>query len=61
MEMEESNMGIIILGLLPILALYMLVFQTRMLVGIVTVILGLGLAWVVGMGILMAVISAIAA
>ena len=54
-------MGIILLGLLPILALYMLIFQTRMLVGVIVVILGLGLAWVVGMGFLMAVISAIAA
>ena len=52
-------MGIIILGLLPILALYLLVFQTRLLVGIIAVILGLGLAWVVGMGFLMAVISAL--
>jgi len=52
-------MGIIILGLLPILALYLLIFQTRFLVGAIMVILGLGVAWVVGMGFLMAVISAL--
>ena len=52
-------MGIIILGLLPILAIYLLVFQTRFLVGAIMVILGLGVAWVVGMGILMAIITAL--
>ena len=50
-------MGIIILGLLPVLFLYLLIFQTRMLVGIIGFLFGMAVLWVVGMGMLAALFS----
>jgi len=45
-------MGIIILGFLPVLFLYLLIFQTRMLLGIFGFLLGMAVLWAVGMGML---------
>ena len=50
-------MGIIILGLLPILALFLLIFQPKLLFGAIGILIGIGLAWVAGMGVLAALFS----
>ena len=50
-------MGLIILGLLPIIALYLLIFQPKFLFGAIGILIGIGLAWAAGMGILMALFS----
>ena len=53
-------MGVLILGLMVIGFIYLVLFNFRLLLGIIGGILLLGFAWALGWGVLLALISAIA-
>jgi|SaaInlStandDraft_1057018.scaffolds.fasta_scaffold1394561_1 hypothetical protein len=53
-------MGILMFGLMVMAFIYLMIFNIRLLLSIIGVILFLGFAWVFGLGVLMALISAVA-